>query len=119
MKPKQGEHSRICVSCRNKKPQIELIRLTVDSLTGAVKLNNGKPPVHGRSAYLCCLKRCVDQALKGGRLKHALEGRKVKGVTNTRSTRWPLEPQLIHDMTGMCTDSKKTCQNTESKEVLE
>ncbi|HEY9733680.1 MAG TPA: YlxR family protein [Drouetiella sp.] len=109
----QGRHTRICVSCRNKKPQIELIRLTVDHLSGDVKLNNGKSPAHGRSAYLCRLKPCVTQALKGGRLKHALEGRKVKGVTNTRSVRLPLEEQLIHDITGMCTDSEKTCQNTE------
>ncbi|MBS1953431.1 MAG: YlxR family protein [Cyanobacteria bacterium SZAS-4] len=113
------DRTRLCVSCRNKKPQIELIRLTVDHLSGAVKLNNEKSPVHGRSAYLCRSRACVTQALKGGRLKHALEGRKVKGVTNTRLVRLPLESQLIHDMTVMCTDSETTCENSVSKEVLE
>ncbi len=71
--------TRICVACRLKKAQKDLIRLTCDFQTGEVYLNAGDKRLSGRSCYLCRQKTCVDQALKGLRLKGALEGRKVKG----------------------------------------
>ena len=92
------------------------MRLTVDYQTGSLELNSQevslKSPVMGRSAYICLSVQCVEQALKGHRLKGALEGRKKKGMPNKRSIQWPLEPQLILVIKGMCTEPGKTCQNT-------
>jgi predicted RNA-binding protein YlxR (DUF448 family) len=99
-----GEPVRLCVVCRNFRPRNELLRLTLETSTGAVKLNCGKEPVHGRSAYLCRSQTCLAQALKGARLKVALEGRKGKNVQNRRTVKWPLEPQLIQQITSQCTE---------------
>lgn len=107
---------RVCVACRQKKPQKELIRLTCEAETGRVFLNTGKQKINGRSSYLCRSQACVTQALKGTRLKAALEGRKVKGKPNTRSVRYPLESQIIQLIYSQCTEAEKTCQNTHSKE---
>ncbi|HEY9778212.1 MAG TPA: YlxR family protein [Planktothrix sp.] len=98
-----GELVRLCVACRSFKPRENLIRLTVETSTGALKLNDGNTPVHGRSAYLCRSQSCVTLALKG-RLKGALEGRKGKELPNRRSVRWPLEPQLIQQISSQCTE---------------
>jgi predicted RNA-binding protein YlxR (DUF448 family) len=95
---------------------MDLIRLTVDFATQRVMVNDKTHRAHGRSAYLCRVKACVNQALKGTRLKFALNGRAVKGVPTKRSIKWPLEEQVISDLLGMCPEAEKTCQNTESKE---
>ncbi|MBC7999810.1 MAG: YlxR family protein [Leptolyngbya sp.] len=108
--------TRLCVACRSKKEQKDLIRLTYDYRNGEVTLHTGDKHLSGRSCYICRNKTCVDQALKGTRIKGALDGRKVKGRPNTRSVRFPLEPQLIQLVYRECTDTGKTCQNTLSKE---
>ena len=108
--------TRICVACRLKKAQKDLIRLTCDYKSGEVRLNTGDKHLSGRSCYLCRSKACVDQALKGMRLKGALEGRKVKGKPAPRSVAFPLSEQLIQLVYRECTDTAKTCQNTQSKE---
>lgn len=108
--------TRICVACRLKKAQKDLIRLTCDFKTGEVRLNTGEKDLSGRSCYLCRQKGCVDQALKGTRLKGALEGRKVKGRPAGRSVRFPFSDELIQLVYRECTDTGKTCQNTQSKE---
>src|SRR5690606_11097794 len=79
-----------------------------------VRLNHGQKGLIGRSAYLCKSELCLKQVEKGGRLKHALEGRKKKGEEKKRHLKWPLESQLIKAITELCTESDKTCQNTEN-----
>src|SRR4029434_1712621 len=107
------ERKRLCVACRKLKLKSELMRLTVNHVTSVVELNqqesSAKSPVMGRSAYICLSEQCVEQALKGHRLKGALEGRKKKGTPNKRSIQWPLEPQLIKDMSCLCTERPQTC----------
>ena len=115
-----SDRLRICVGCRQKKPRSSLLCLTVDHTSNVVALSGKgsslKAAIHGRSAYICALKSCLDQALKGTRLKAALEGRKIKGNEKKRSISWPLDPQLIHDMSLRCTDTAQTCKNTQEKE---
>lgn len=106
---------RICIACRRYFPRSELIRLTVDFKTMAVKLNIADKRFFGRSAYLCKSPQCITQLEKGSRLKYALEGRKKKGVEQKRRINWPLESQLIKAITELCTESDKTCQNTEKQ----
>jgi predicted RNA-binding protein YlxR (DUF448 family) len=108
--------TRICVACRLKKAQKDLIRLTCDYQSGEVRLNTGAKGLSGRSCYICRRKTCVEQALKGTRIKGALEGRKVKGRPAGRSVAFPLSQQLIQLVYRECTDTDKTCQNTQSKE---
>ncbi len=112
---------RLCIACRTMKLRLDLMRLTVDHASGAIELNQsesaGKGSPMGRSAYICISEECLAQALKGHRLKGALEGQKKKGRPNKRSVRWPLEPQLIKDMSRVCTERPQTCKNTQSKEV--
>ncbi|MCA9815836.1 MAG: YlxR family protein [Candidatus Obscuribacterales bacterium] len=105
---------RICFACRTERSRSEMIRLTVDFKTMEVRLNHGQKGLFGRSAYLCKSELCLKQVEKGGRLKHALEGRKKKGEEKKRQIKWPLESQLIKAITELCTESDKTCQNTEN-----
>ena len=61
--------------------------------------------VHGRSVYLCRCSECVEQALKGTRLKGALEGGRGRKDRPRRTVKWPLEPSLIHTLRTSCTES--------------
>ena len=75
---------RICVACRISKSADKLIKLTVDSSSSNVVLNQyvrkgqTRANINGRSAYLCPSVDCVNSAIKSGRLKLALTGRKGK-----------------------------------------
>lgn len=99
---------RKCVTCKTERLQQEMIRLTVDYRTNEVHFNQPgkhlKAPPLGRSAYLCRSQQCLQTALKGSRLKFALEGRRVKDMPGKRSIRWPLEPQLIKLISSNCTE---------------
>jgi predicted RNA-binding protein YlxR (DUF448 family) len=97
-------YARMCIACRQKKPRASLLRITVDFKTHNVYLNQGSSSTHGRSCYLCPLQSCLTQALKGTRMKAALEGRKVKGAEKNRTINWPLEPQLIQVISSRCTE---------------
>lgn len=115
------KHARLCLVCRQYFSQEQLLRLTAQSASGSVVLNQaqrGAARVCGRSAYVCCALSCVEAALKGTRLKQALQGRKLKGAPQKRSVAWPLESQLIHTMRTKCTESVESCQNTLRKEGL-
>ncbi|MBX9880147.1 MAG: YlxR family protein [Candidatus Obscuribacterales bacterium] len=110
------------MSCRSFAPQSQLIRLTADNASGQVIARfdcltypHSDSPVIGRSAYLCPNAKCVEEALKGTRLKFALSGRKVKGQASKRSITWPLESQLINVLLSKFTDRAQTCQNTQGK----
>ena len=107
------------MSCRQLKERGELIRLTYDFATAKLDLNCNQirprsgPVLLGRSAYLCRTSQCLETALKTTKLKHALEGRRKKGVASWRKVAWPLEAQLIQALWRECTDIVKTCQNTQ------
>ena len=97
----------------------EMVRLTVDHATHAVILKSDPAKdrsISGRSAYVCKKQSCVDQALKGTRLRYALEGRRQKDAPPARRIGWPLESQLIHTMRSKCTEILETCQNTQIEE---
>lgn len=114
-----SQHLRLCIACRKFSPQTSLLRLTVDRRSGTVALNqaqSGAARVCGRSAYICASNSCLDAALKGTRLKQALQGRKLKGAPEKRSVAWPLESQLIHTLRSKCTEKTESCQNTLRKE---
>jgi predicted RNA-binding protein YlxR (DUF448 family) len=96
--------TRLCIICRTARPRDLLVRLTADNQTGEIKLNKGKPPVEGRSVYFCRKQSCLTQLLKGTRLKLSLEGRKGKNLQNRRTIKWPVEPQLILEITAECTE---------------
>lgn len=110
---------RMCIACRKHLPPENLLRLTVDFATGQVRLNEASPSsshISGRSAYICCLLNCLEAAMKGTRLKQALQGRKLKGAPEKRQVAWPLESQLIHTLRCKCTEKLESCQNTLRKE---
>ncbi|MBY0358414.1 MAG: YlxR family protein [Candidatus Obscuribacterales bacterium] len=84
-----------------------MLRLTVDFKSNAVFLNTanqGTAAVSGRSAYICSSLACLESALKGTRLKYALEGRRPKQSAPKRLIAWPLESQLIHSLRSKCTE---------------
>ncbi len=110
--------SRLCITCRARRLRQDLIRLTVVR-SGEVFVNHGPKLVCGRSAYLCKQEKCVEKALKTGRLRIALEGRKVKGRSERRLLSWPFEVQLINLINAQYTEPPKTCQNTENEEECE
>lgn len=61
---------RMCVGCKTMRPKRELIRV-VRTPEGEVLLDlTGKKS--GRGAYVCHNPSCLDAALRGGRLSHAL-----------------------------------------------
>lgn len=107
---------RLCVGCKQLKPVEEMIRLTVNHENLEVFLNSHlkrKSRAQGRSAYMCAAAVCLDFCLKGTRLKYALEGRKLKNRPDKRKVNWPLESQLIHTLTLLCTENTEACHNTE------
>jgi uncharacterized protein len=102
------ETLRLCLACRRLQERNALVRLTVDFRSGNVLLNrspSGREAVLGRSAYLCKSRLCLEQALKGHRLKSALEGGRGRKENPRRHIKWPLEPSLIHTLTRTCTES--------------
>ncbi|HEY9720073.1 MAG TPA: YlxR family protein [Trichormus sp.] len=96
--------TRICIACRCRKERHLLIKVTVDYKTYEVVLGDENRRCNGRSAYLCKKQSCVTQALKGTRLRAALEGRKGKNLANRRTIKWPLEPQLIQQISAQCAE---------------
>lgn len=54
---------RMCVACRQMRPQYELIRVVRDSETNEVRLDAGKK-LFGRGAYICKNTDCIKLAEK-------------------------------------------------------
>ena len=54
---------RMCISCRQMKPQSGLIRVVRENGTGAVLLDRDKK-CFGRGAYVCREAECIDKAIK-------------------------------------------------------
>ena len=62
---------RTCVTCGRVRPKRDLVRV-VRTPGGEIKVDlTGK--VSGRGAYVCPEPPCAERAVKGGRLRHALE----------------------------------------------
>lgn len=64
---------RLCVACRTLKPRPDLIRLV--RLPGGEVVLDNKNQKHGRGAYVCLNRACVEQAIKKGGLARALKTR--------------------------------------------
>ena len=62
---------RMCVSCRNMKPKIELIKLCVcaDRLPAIDYFGQ----CTGRGAYICKSQECIKKAQKAGKIERALK----------------------------------------------
>src|SRR5437868_9749 len=78
---------RMCLACRQMQPRGDLARLTVNHRTNEVFINLATLVNRvecGRSAYLCRNPKCVEQALKGNRMRNALEGGRGKKTSPVR-----------------------------------
>jgi len=62
---------RQCISCRKLIARDELLRLTV-SRDHQFSINN-RPPLQGRSAYVCRNLTCLTEALKGKKFQRTLK----------------------------------------------
>jgi predicted RNA-binding protein YlxR (DUF448 family) len=62
---------RICVSCRTRRPQAELLRVTAGH-DGAVVIEGRRHRAPGRGAYVCNDPSCVERASKSSALRRAL-----------------------------------------------
>ena len=60
----------MCVGCRRRKPQAELLRLVAEG--GLAVPGAGKP---GRGCWLCRDEGCARKALKTGQIPRALKGK--------------------------------------------
>ena len=76
---------RLCVACRTLKPRNSLIRL-VRLLDGSVVLDH-RTKLHGRGAYVCNDRNCVELAAKRGGLARALKK--------------PVPPELMKDVIAL------------------
>lgn len=76
------ERLRQCIACRQLYPRLNLLRLTCDQ-QGAFSIDN-RPPLQGRSAYVCRNPQCLGEALKGKKfqrtLKRAIPGAIVESL---------------------------------------
>ena len=64
---------RQCVACRTLRPRDQLFRL-VRLADGEVVLDN-ESRQHGRGAYVCQVRTCIDQAIRRGAFAKALRHR--------------------------------------------
>lgn len=72
-----GPISRQCVNCRQLFPREGMLRLTCDR-DNQFSIN-GRPPLQGRSAYVCRDKACLAEALKAKKFQRTLK-RAIPGV---------------------------------------
>ncbi len=62
---------RMCLGCKELKPKKELLRI-VKNKENIISIDNtGK--MHGRGAYVCRQKSCLEKVIKGKRLEKAFE----------------------------------------------
>ncbi|NSW90733.1 MAG: YlxR family protein [Firmicutes bacterium] len=62
---------RMCLGCKESKPKKELIRV-VKNKENVISVDlTGK--MHGRGAYVCRQKSCLEKAIKGKRLEKSFE----------------------------------------------
>lgn len=62
---------RTCIGCKEVRPKRDMIRI-VRTPEGEIEVDRrGKRS--GRGTYICPAKECLEEALKGKRLEHALD----------------------------------------------
>ena len=61
---------RTCIACRQIKTKRDLVRIVKTKNEGIIIDANGKTP--GRGAYLCKIKECWENGLKGNRLEYVM-----------------------------------------------
>jgi uncharacterized protein len=61
---------RTCVGCGRKRPAVEMVRIKASNDT--IVVAHGKDSLPGRGCYLCPAAKCVEAALKKGRIARAL-----------------------------------------------
>ncbi len=77
---------RTCVGCRQKRPAGEMVR--IKALGDAIVIAHGKDSLPGRGCYLCPAARCVEAALKKGRIARALRREGVDIPSKEELLRW-------------------------------
>jgi predicted RNA-binding protein YlxR (DUF448 family) len=65
------ERPRLCIACRNIFPRSSLLKLTA-TRDGEFSIDN-RPPLQGRSAYVCRKASCLAEALKGKKFQRTLK----------------------------------------------
>jgi hypothetical protein len=81
---------RLCLGCGERRPKRELVRV-VRSPAGEIQLDpTGK--ANGRGAYICPDPACLEKALKGQRLAHALECALPPETVDALSARLAAQP---------------------------
>lgn len=78
---KEKKFLRQCTTCRSIKPKEELIRITKDSITNEVKINNNCE-VCGRSVYICKNIQCLETAIKKKKIEHLLKCNLAESMKN-------------------------------------
>lgn len=62
---------RMCVGCKESKPKKELLRIVKNKENVISVDDTGK--MHGRGAYICRRKSCLEKTIKGKRLERVFE----------------------------------------------
>jgi predicted RNA-binding protein YlxR (DUF448 family) len=88
---------RSCVGCRQLRPKEQLIRLVCGPMGQLLLDVHGKLP--GRGAYLCCQRACVEQAVKGARLREAFRHEVTAGPVD----------ELVRAMARVMAEGMLTC----------
>lgn len=63
---------RLCVACRERKDQRELIRVVAPPDEEGVQIDSNTK-ARGRGAYVCIDEKCIEQALKRGAFRQHLK----------------------------------------------
>lgn len=70
----------MCISCRELIPQTELIRILLAKETNKLHIQPSTR-LHGRSAYICYKKACLESCLKKAKLEKALNRKLPAEIT--------------------------------------
>ena len=76
---------RQCAACREYKNKADLIKLTKDSKSGELVINNEKI-AFGRSVYICKNEECVQKVLKKKKIEYSLKVELTENIKEKLST---------------------------------
>lgn len=76
----KGSFLRTCTGCGEVKNKFEMLRVTRLPDGTVISDKTGKLP--GRGAYVCANGKCIEKALKNGRLSRTLKTRIPEGILN-------------------------------------
>jgi len=86
---------RTCVACRQVKAKLELVRLVKNS-QGEIQIDT-RGKMDGRGAYLCPTPECLEKALSGAHIEHAL---KCRITPNNRERLIKSGQELLKELSG-------------------